>query len=485
MQHQSRFVTEREPLLRLIIPVVVAVGFLMEQLDSTVITTAIPDMARSLATTPLRMNLAVTTYVLTLAVFIPVSGWFADQFGSRRVFVLALLVFTVGSSLCGLAQSFAMLIATRALQGLGGAMMTPVGRLILLRSFPRSQFFTAMIYMSLPALVGPVVGPLLGGFLTTYASWRWIFYVNVPFGCAGIALALRYVEDVRGDQRTRFDFRGFLLIGLGLALLQFAIENIGRPMIPSGSIAIVLATGVLFLLAFGLHARKAAAPAVDLTLFRLRTFRTGTLAGGLCRIGINSVPYLLPLMLQVGLGMSPVKSGSLTFITSLGALLMRPISRPLLRWLGFGRLLFWSAILNAIVIAGFTVIGPATPTWFIAAYIGLFGLARSTQFMTSNTLSYSDMPADKLSRATSLGGVLQQLTVSFGVSFGAMLLGLLTWQSHALTPERFHEVFLLMAVIPLLSLPGFRHLRPEDGVEVSGHRPHPRQRQREASRPLD
>ncbi|HLN50357.1 MAG TPA: MFS transporter, partial [Steroidobacteraceae bacterium] len=202
--------------MRLIIPVVVAVGFLMEQLDSTVITTAIPDMARSLATTPLRMNLAVTTYVLTLAVFIPVSGWFADQFGSRRVFVLALLVFTVGSSLCGLAQSFAMLIATRALQGLGGAMMTPVGRLILLRSFPRSQFFTAMIYMSLPALVGPVVGPLLGGFLTTYASWRWIFYVNVPFGCAGIALALRYVEDVRGDQRTRFDFRGFLLIGLGL-----------------------------------------------------------------------------------------------------------------------------------------------------------------------------------------------------------------------------------------------------------------------------
>jgi EmrB/QacA subfamily drug resistance transporter len=470
MPEQSQFAAERDPRLRLIIPVVVAVGFLMEQLDSTVITTAIPDMARSLGTTPLRMNLAVTTYVLTLAVFIPVSGWFADRFGSRRIFVLALLVFTVGSSLCGLADSFAMLVATRALQGLGGAMMTPVGRLILLRSFPRKQFFTAMIYMSLPALVGPVVGPLLGGFLTTYASWRWIFYINVPFGLAGIALALRYVEDIRGDQQARFDFRGFLLIGLGLALLQFAIENVGRPMIPPTGIGIVLVAAGFFLLAFGLHARKAKAAAVDLSLFRLRTFRVGTLAGGLCRIGINGVPYLLPLMLQVGLGMSPVKSGSLTFITSLGALLIRPISRPLLRRLGFGRLLFWSAILNAIVIAGFTVIGPATPVWLIAAYIALFGLARSTQFMTSNTLSYSDMPAEKLSRATSLGGVLQQLTVSFGVSFGAMLLGLVTQQSHALTPARFHEVFLLMAVIPLLSLPGFRHLRPEDGVEVSGHK---------------
>ena len=188
------FPTQRNPRLRLIIPLVVAVAFLMEQLDSTVITTAIPQMAKSLDATPLRMNLAVTTYVLTLAVFIPVSGWFADRFGARKIFVLALLIFTIGSCLCGVADSFAMLVATRALQGFGGAMMTPVGRLILLRSFPRNQLFTAMIYMSLPALIGPVIGPLLGGILTSYASWRWIFYVNIPFGCLGILLALRFVE---------------------------------------------------------------------------------------------------------------------------------------------------------------------------------------------------------------------------------------------------------------------------------------------------
>ncbi len=464
------FATVRNPRLRLIIPLVVAFAFLMEQLDSTVITTAIPDMARNLGTTPLRMNLAVTTYVLTLAVFIPVSGWIADRFGARRIFVLALVIFTVGSCLCGIANSFAMLVVTRALQGFGGAMMTPVGRLILLRSFPRDQLFTAMIYMSLPALIGPVVGPLLGGILTTYASWRWIFYINVPFGCLGILLALRYVEEVRRDNLANFDFRGFLMVGFGVALLQYGIENIGRPTIPTFAIAVVLVGAFLLLLGFARYARRVAAPAVDLTLFRLRSFRVGTLAGGLCRIGVNGVPYLLPLMLQVGFGMSPVKSGALTFVSAFGALLIRPISKRLLRALGFDRLLFWSAILSTAVIAGFSLLRADTPYWLIAAYIALFGLARSTQFMTSNTLSYSDMPADKLSRATSLGGVLQQLTVSFGVSVSAMLLGLLTWHNEALTPARFHEVFLIMAIIPLLALPGFLSSRPEDGMEVSGHR---------------
>jgi EmrB/QacA subfamily drug resistance transporter len=466
----QHFATVRNPRLRLLIPLVVAIAFLMEQLDSTIITTAIPDMARSLGTTPLRMNLAVTTYVLTLAVFIPVSGWFADRFGARKIFVLSLLIFTVGSCLCGIADSFGMLVATRALQGFGGAMMTPVGRLILLRSFPRDQFFTAMIYMSLPALVGPVVGPLLGGIITTYASWRWIFYINIPFGCLGILLALRFVEEVRGDRRVKFDFPGFLMVGLGVALLQYGIENVGRPTIAPLAIAGVLAAAVLFLLGFARYARNLAAPAVDLTLFRLRSFRIGTLAGGLARVGMNGVPYLLPLMLQVGFGMSAVKSGSLTFVTALGALLLRPMSTRLLRYLGFDRLLFWSALLGAGVIAGFSLIDADTPYWVIAGWIAVFGLARSAQFMTSNTLSYADMPSDKLSRATSLGGVLQQLTVSFGVSLSAMLLGLLAWQDQALTPARFHEVFLLMAIIPLLALPGFLCLRPEDGMEVSGHR---------------
>ncbi len=467
---EHRFATERDPRLRLLIPMIVAIAFLMEQLDSTIITTAIPDMAKSLATTPIRMNLAVTAYVLTLAVFIPVSGWFADRFGARRIFVLALAVFTLGSALCGMADGFAMLVATRALQGLGGAMMTPVGRLILLRSFPRSEFVTAMTYMTLPAIVGPVIGPLLGGLITTYVSWRWIFYVNLPFGLAGILLAMRFVEDVREASIARFDVVGFLMVGCGVALLQFGMENIGRPDVSLAEISGLFGAATVLLVGYGAYARRVAAPAVDLGLFRLRSFAVGTLAGGLCRIALNAPPFLLPLMLQVGFGMSPVMSGSLTFVSSLGALLVRTVAQRLLRRFGFDRVLGGSAVAGAAILAGFALLEPQTPHWLIAGYVFVFGLVRSTQFMTSNTLSYADMPADKLSRATSLGGVLQQLTVSFGVSLGAMLLGLVSSGDHVLSPQRFHDVFLLIAVLPLIAVPGFLHLRPEDGVQVSGYR---------------
>ncbi len=464
------FAVERDPRLRVLIPMIVSVAFLMEQLDSTIITTAIPDMARSLGTTPVRMNTAITAYVLALAVFIPVSGWFADRFGARRVFALALLVFTVGSALCGMAESLPMLVATRTLQGLGGAMMTPVGRLILLRSFPRSQFVTAMTYMTLPAIAGPVIGPLLGGVLTTYASWRWIFYVNLPFGLLGIVLAMRFVEDVSDDKPARFDVPGFLLVGGGVALLQVGLESLGRPVISLSEVIGVLGTGAVLLAVFAAHARRVPVAAVDLGLFRLRSFAVGTLAGGLCRVAMNAPPFLLPLMLQVGFGMSPVASGTLTFASSVGAIFVRVIAARLLRRFGFGVVLGGSAVAGSLVLAGFALLEPDTPRWLIGAYAFVFGLVRATQFMTSNTLSYADMPGAKLSRATSLGGILQQLTVSFGVSLSALLLGAVGQHGALLTPARFHEVFVLTALLPLLALPGFLLLRPEDGAQVSGRR---------------
>jgi len=455
---------------RLVIALIVAIAFLMEQLDSTIITTAVPSIAKSLSVTPVQMSLAVAAYVLSVAVFIPVSGWFADRYGARRVFVAALALFTLGSALCGAASSFTMLVAMRVLQGLGGAMMTPVGRLILLRSFPRSELMTAMTYMTLPAIMGPVFGPLLGGIITTWFSWRWIFYVNLPIGLVGIILALRYVENIRDHDQGAFDLPGFLMVGAGLGLLQFGMENVSRPVISLPTIGAAIMAASLLLIGFGFYARKVVAPAVDLSLFHLRSFRVGTLAGGLARVGLNGMPFLLPLMLQVGFGFSAIASGSITFIGSVGALFIRTLLAPVLRTHGFKRALVGSAIAGSLSLVGFALLTPATPHWIILVSVFVFGLCRSAQFMTSNTLSYADMPEQRLSRATSLGGALQQLSVSLGVSVGAVLLSLVSLRSHVLTPGRFHEVFLLSAIIPLLAVPGFLTLRSEDGAPATGAR---------------
>jgi MFS family permease len=326
-----------------------------------------------------------------------------------------------------------------------------------------------MTYMTLPAIIGPVIGPVLGGALTTYASWRWAFFINVPFGLAGAALALRYVEDTSVVLARRFDFRGFVLFGLGVALLQFGFEAVGRGS-ARGSVLFgtFVAAGALFAV-FVQHARRTPGPAVDLGLFRDRAFRVGTLAGGLCRVGLNGTPFLLPLMLQVGFGVSPITSGLLTFVSALGALAVRPALSRLLRRFGFDRVLIGSAVAGAAGTAGFALLGPGAPHWLIAAYVLVFGLIRSVQFMGSNTLSYSDLPSEKLSGATSVGGMLQQLSVSFGVSSAAMLLGLFAGPYHQLTTAHFHEAFMALGLIPLLAIPGFFTLKPEDGARVSGH----------------
>jgi EmrB/QacA subfamily drug resistance transporter len=460
------YATERHPHLRVVIPAIVAVAFIMEQLDSTVIVTALPAMAESLHTTPLRLNLAITAYVLALAMFIPLSGWLADRFGSRRIFALSLLVFTIGSVLCGVATSFEMLIATRTLQGIGGAMMTPVGRLILIRSFPRSQLATAMAYVTYPAVVGPVLGPLVGGFFTTYLSWRWIFLINIPFGLLGMLAALRYVDDDEGDRSARFDFTGFILVGSGFALLQLGLENLGRGEIATPIVTAILAVAALLLVGFVFYALRASAPAVDIRLFAERAFRVATVFGGLCRVGFNGVPFLLPLLLQLGFGLSPLMSGALICVLALPAIPIRWICVHVLRRCGFRATLVASSIAGAAAISSFALLQPSTPHWIIVAITLIFGATRSLQFMSSNMLAFAEVNAGKLSRATSLAGALQQLSVSFGVSLSAIVLTAVVGHGATPTPAHFHIVFPLVALVPLLAIPGFLTLNANAGEAV-------------------
>ncbi|HWK47051.1 MAG TPA: DHA2 family efflux MFS transporter permease subunit [Stellaceae bacterium] len=463
-----------DPKLRLLIPMVIAVAFFMEQLDSTIITTSIPEMARSLDENPLRLNLAITSYLLSLAVFIPISGWIADRFGTRTMFCAAIGIFTVGSALCGVATSLPMLVATRVLQGFGGAMMTPVGRLILFRSFPKEGLITAMTYMTIPALIGPTLGPVIGGLLTTYASWRWIFYVNIPIGAIGMALALRFIDQVREPSPSRFDFIGFGILGTGLALLQFAIESLVRPVGDTGAGAIIgegalFATAFAILLVYRWHARRCLSPALDLSLFQIRSFRIGVGAGGVCRIGLNAVPFLLPLLFQLGFGLSPLRSGLLTFMMSVGALVMRTMASRLLRTFGFRRLLIGNAVIGALAIAGLALVGADTPHWVVVIYVLVFGVIRSTQFIGINALSYAEIPARRMSAATSLGGVAQQLSMGFGIAISAALLGMVTGPGGSVTLAGFDIVFVLVALVTLASTTGFVRLGARDGAEVSGH----------------
>jgi EmrB/QacA subfamily drug resistance transporter len=459
---------DAEPRRRFLIPLIVGCAFFMEGLDSTMIAVSIPAMAKSLGANPLRLNLVITTYLLSLAVFIPVSGWIADRFGARRVFCAAVLIFAGGSALCGLATSLPMLLAMRVVQGFGGAMMTPVGRLILLRSFPRAGLVSAMNWMTIPAMIGPTVGPIVGGFLTSYESWRWIFYLNIPIGVLGGALALWLFDNFRAPAPTRFDLAGFAILGLGLFLLEFAIENVGRPIIAPIAGLAFFPLALLALWAYRRHARHSEAPVLDLDLFRIKTFHIGTVTGGICRMGLDATPFLLPLLFQVGFGLSPVQAGLLSFSSTLGAMFVRGFSRVLLRRLGFRRTLVGGALLSAAVTASYALLSAATPHWIIVAVVLVSGCIRSIQYLALNTISYADVPSGMLSRSTSVSGVAQQVARGFGVAIGAALLAVVAGTERVTTGD-FRIVFLLLALVPLLSVAGFMRLNEGDGAEVSGH----------------
>jgi len=456
------------PRLRVAIPLIVGCAFFMEGLDSTMIAVSIPAMAKSLGESPLRLNLVIASYLLSLAVFIPVSGWIADRLGTRVVFCAAVLIFAAGSALCGLSTNLPMLIGFRVIQGFGGAMMTPVGRLILLRSFPRASLVSAMNWMTIPAMIGPTVGPIVGGFLTSYASWRWVFYLNIPMGIIGAVLGFLMFENFRAPAPTRFDIGGFLIAAIGLFMFEFAIENLGRPIVTPWVGEMFFPISFVIFYIYVRHARNAAAPVLDLNLLKIKTFRVGTVTGGLCRMGLDATPFMLPLLFQVGYGLSPMQAGSLTFSSTLGAMLVRTGSRWLLRWLGFRWTLVLGAIGAAAVTAIFALLSAETPVWIVVACVLASGCVRSIQYLALNTISFADVPSPLLSRSTSVSGVFQQLARGFGVAFGAALLAIVAGGEHV-TVGDFRLVFVLIALVPLASTIGFLRLGEGDGAEVSGH----------------
>jgi EmrB/QacA subfamily drug resistance transporter len=453
------------------VSLIVASAMFMEQLDGTVLATALPTMAKSFNADPLHMNVALTSYLLTLAMFIPASGRLADRFGSRTVFRAAIALFTIGSIACAQAPSLGFLIAARMLQGAGGAMMSPVGRLVLLRAVSKSELIKAMAWLMIPATIGPIVGPPVGGFIVTYLSWHWIFYINVPIGCAGIVLVTRYIEEMREQTRTPFDLLGLVLAGTALAALMFGIEMASRG-VGSGAITFgLMGAGVVAAGLYVLHARHHAHPMLDFRMMRIPTFRLSVVCGSLSRIGVGAMPFLLPMMLQLGFGLSAVHSGLITFVSSVGSLGMRLAAPVFLRRLGFRNVLVWIGLIATLLLAVTAAFRPSWPVAAIYAVLLLNGFFQSLQFMAYNTIAYADVPRPQMSTATSFYTTFQQMSLTLGIAISAAVLAtsvrLLGHKAPLMSD--FSVAFLVVAGIALAAPIASLRLDKAAGDELSGH----------------
>jgi len=453
------------------LPWVVATALFMEQLDSTIVNTAIPSMATSLGVPPLSLKAVVTSYILSLAVGIPVSGWIADRYGTRRVFALAVAIFTLASVLCGLSVDVPMLVAMRILQGLGAAMMTPVGRLAIVRTFPKSELLMALNFVIIPALIGPLLGPTVGGLIVHWLSWREIFFVNVPMGVVALLIIFRHMPDYRGGDARPLDVVGLVLFGSGTALLSWLLEIFGEHSIDITSAGVLFLLSISLLAAYGWHARLAAYPLLRLSLFEVRTFRVSVVGGFITRLGIGGVPLLLPLLYQLGLGMPPWESGLLMMPTAAAAMGMKFLSARLLRRHGFRQILIVNTVMAGLTICLYSLVTPGTPLVMIV-FLGLAqGLFNSLQFSSMNAMGYADIDAAESSMATSIASTCQQLSMSFGLACGSLIaawyLGGVPQTDQVAVTSALHRTFLTVGGLTMLSSLSFWTLRPDDGVNVS------------------
>jgi EmrB/QacA subfamily drug resistance transporter len=453
-----------------VVPLIVAVALFMENMDSTVIATSLPAIARALDTNPLALKLAVTSYLLALAICIPASGWVADRFGARNIFRLAIGVFVLGSIGCALSRSLEEFVLARIVQGMGGAMMTPVGRLILVRSIDKRLLVNAMSMVTIPALVGPICGPPLGGFITTYASWHWIFIINVPIGLIGLVMATRYIPNLHTERPGPFDFTGFILSGLGIGGLAFGLSVMGLEFLPVGVVAALLGVGAASTAGYIFYAQRKASPILDLRLFQLPTFRASIFGGFMFRLGIGALPFLLPLLLQIGFNLTPFQSGLITFTAALGAMFMKAAVASVLKRFGYRRVLVYNSLISAAFLAACASFVPGMPFAAMVAILLAGGFFRSLQFTAVNTIAYAEIEPSMMSRATTLVSVAQQLALSTGVAVGALVVEITLSLKHGATMGAmdFPPAFLVVSVITAASVLIFARLAPDAGAELSG-----------------
>jgi EmrB/QacA subfamily drug resistance transporter len=455
-----------------VVPLTVAVALFMENMDSTVIATSLPAIARDIGTNPLALKLAVTSYLLSLAICIPASGWTADRFGTRTIFRLAIAVFILGSIGCAASHSLPQFVVARIVQGMGGAMMTPVGRLILVRSIDKALLLNAMSLVTVPALIGPICGPPLGGFITTYASWHWIFLINVPIGLLGIVMVTRFIPNLRVERHDPFDFVGFILSGLGVGGLAFGLSVLGLDFLPLGVAAGLLAVGAVSAAAYVLYARRAPAPILDLNLLKLPTYRASIVGGFLFRLGVGALPFLLPLLLQIGFDLTPFQSGMITFTSALGSMFMKAAVATVVKRFGYRNVLLYNSIISSLFLAACATFVPGMPFWVMIAILLSGGFFRSLQFTSINTIAYAEVEPAKMSRATSLVAAAQQLSLSTGVAAGALVVEITLKLKHSTTmgATDFPPAFIAIAFLAASASLIFMQLKPNAGEELTGRR---------------
>ncbi len=458
-----------------VVPWLVAVAFFMESLDTTILNTAVPTVAAALRIAPLSMKSVLSCYTLSVAVFIPVSGWAADRFGTRRVFASAIGVFTLGSLLSGLSTSIHGLILCRVLQGMGGAMMVPVGRLTMVRTFARGELVRAMAFVAIPSLIAPLLGPLAGGLIVRYLHWRIIFLLNVPIGLTGLYLVRRHLPDFRAARAERLDVVGLILFGAGVALLSYVLEIFGEHFLGRRPIVALLVVACALLVVYGWHASRAAHPLLRLGLFRIRTLRISVVGSFVTRLGLGGMPFLLPLLYQVGFGYTPVQSGLLILPQSLAAMSFRLAMPRLLRHFGYRAVLLWNTVAIGGLISLYALVGPHTPVAVIAAMAFAFGFFSSFQYTSMNTLAYADVTETDASMASTIASTSQQLSMSFGVATASLVTAFFIPNRFQSGPAEIivgiHHACLALGALTVLSTFVFGGLEPGDGASVSQHGP--------------